>query len=366
MLSKGDEYPIHQTPEPIAFSGSDRNFYDRYFFNGYSPDGSVFFACAFGVYPHLNIMDGAVSILKDGKQSSVFFSRPMGMERMDTRVGGLSVEVVEPLHRIALRLEETEGLALDVQFTGRAFPIEEPRFTHRQGPRMLIDCTRMTQNGHWTGSLTRDGETVDIKSWAGTRDRSWGVRPIGMPDAQPVPPATLPQFYWIWTPLNFEDRSVFFHVNEDGAGHAWNTRAKMVMDGENAEAQSEMAECSAALDFGPGSRRAARAALTFTDKQGRGVGVEIEPFATFQMKGIGYGHSEWRHGAYRGEQLTHAREDIVPDELSWATPDNLHIQAISRVTLTDENGKRHEGIGSFEQLFIGPHAPSGWRDVLDA
>ena len=50
MLSAGDEYPIHQTPEPVAYSGSDRNFYDRYFFNGYSADGSTFFAAAMGVY----------------------------------------------------------------------------------------------------------------------------------------------------------------------------------------------------------------------------------------------------------------------------------------------------------------------------
>ena len=49
MLTKGDDYPIHQTPEPIAFSGTDRNFYDRYFFNGYQPDGTEFFAVAFGV-----------------------------------------------------------------------------------------------------------------------------------------------------------------------------------------------------------------------------------------------------------------------------------------------------------------------------
>ena len=38
-LGKGDDYPIHQTPEPIAYAGTDRNFYDRYFFNGYAPAG---------------------------------------------------------------------------------------------------------------------------------------------------------------------------------------------------------------------------------------------------------------------------------------------------------------------------------------
>ena len=57
MLTKADDFPLHQTPEPMAFAGTDRNFYDRFFFNGYAPDGSVFFAAALGVYPQLNIMD---------------------------------------------------------------------------------------------------------------------------------------------------------------------------------------------------------------------------------------------------------------------------------------------------------------------
>ncbi len=40
MLTKADDYPIHQTADPIAAVGtSDRNFYDRYFFNGYGRDG---------------------------------------------------------------------------------------------------------------------------------------------------------------------------------------------------------------------------------------------------------------------------------------------------------------------------------------
>ncbi len=39
MLSKFDDYPIHQTPEPIAHvASSDRNAYDRYWFNGYAED----------------------------------------------------------------------------------------------------------------------------------------------------------------------------------------------------------------------------------------------------------------------------------------------------------------------------------------
>ena len=70
-LSKGDDYPIHQTPEPVAYAGTDRNFYDRYFFNGYSTSAgdTSFFATAFGVYPHLNIADAAFVVVRNGVET---------------------------------------------------------------------------------------------------------------------------------------------------------------------------------------------------------------------------------------------------------------------------------------------------------
>ena len=367
MLSAGDEYPIHQTPEPVAFSGSDRNFYDRYFFNGYSADGSTFFAAAMGVYPALNIIDGAVSILRNGKQSSVYLSRPLNMERMDTHVGPLSVEVVEPLKKIRLRLEETEGLALDVEFEGRAFPIEEPRFTRRLGSRMMMDLTRMTQNGRWTGSLRVDDTRVEIKpdDFTGTRDRSWGVRPIGAPDPQPLIPAPVPQFYWIWTPTNFPNLSMFYHVNHDEHGMPWNTRAVIVPDGVAQGEGIHLSDTKMNITYAPGTRRMASARLDMTDPQGRAHTVSFEPMGTFLMKGIGYGHDKYRHGAFRGDQLAIAREDFEPSKMPWQVPENLRIQEIVRARHEGPDGLGSEGIGTFEQLFMGHHAPSGFKELLD-
>src|SRR6201747_970946 len=97
MLTKADDFPVHQLPEPIATAGTDRNFYDRYFFNGYSADGSVFFAAALGVYPHLNVMDASLSVLDGGVQHNLRASKILNMERMDTTVGPIAVEVIEPL-----------------------------------------------------------------------------------------------------------------------------------------------------------------------------------------------------------------------------------------------------------------------------
>lgn len=368
MITAGDEYPIHQTAEPIAVAGTDRNFYDRYFFNGYNGDGSIFFAAAMGVYPHLNIIDCAFSVLKDGKQSSVFFSRALNNDRMETHVGPFSVQVVTPLKSIHISLQETEGLACDLRFEGRAHPIEEPRFIYRQGgSRTLIDCTRMTQNGRWVGTINLDGEEirVDEDIWRGTRDRSWGVRPIGASDGNPVLPFEIPQFYWIWTPANFADRSFFFHVNDDAHGHPWNTRAICVPDGTREADQMHMARAHANVRYHSGTRRAAGGSVHFTDRDNREGSLEITPLHQFQMKGIGYRHPKWSHGAFISEEPSWAREDWVPAELPWADPHNLHIQAISKAVLKDGDGREHEGICSFEQLFAGAHAPSGFKSIMD-
>ena len=71
MLTKGDDYPLHQTPEPVAYVGANRNFYDRFFYNGYNKSGEIFFAAAMGIYPYLNVLDGAFSIVVDGVQHMI-------------------------------------------------------------------------------------------------------------------------------------------------------------------------------------------------------------------------------------------------------------------------------------------------------
>ncbi|HVM39755.1 MAG TPA: hypothetical protein VM618_03115, partial [Acidimicrobiia bacterium] len=67
MLTPFDDYPIHQTPLPVAHPvGGDPNHYDRYFFNGYT--GDLYFAVAMGLYPNRGVIDAAFSVVHDGIQ----------------------------------------------------------------------------------------------------------------------------------------------------------------------------------------------------------------------------------------------------------------------------------------------------------
>jgi hypothetical protein len=360
MLTKGDDYPIHQTAEPIAFSGTDRNFYDRYFFNGYRRDGTGFFALAFGVYPHLNVADAHFCFVHNGVQHCLHASRLLAMERMDLSVGPISIEIIEPLKILRLTVTAHDGISADLTFTGRAFPVEEPRFTRRIGPRTFMDYTRMTQNGHWQGWIEIDGVRHDVDDSIGTRDRSWGIRPIGAPDPQPAAPPVPPQFFWLWSPVNFDTFSLFYHINADANGAAWNTRAVLCHDG--ASAQDMLASEDARMDMTlkSGTRHALSATLDV--KGGINATAHFEPVTTFLMRGLGYGHPDWGHGGWKGA-LAIERENIDLSAITPGRPDHLHIQAISRVTL-QRDGQTHHGVGILEQFIIGPYAPLGLTSLV--
>jgi hypothetical protein len=256
----------------------------------------------------------------------------------------------------------TDGIAAELVFTGRTFPIEEPRFTHRLGPRSLMDYTRMTQNGRYTGWIEVDGRRVTLaEGTVGTRDRSWGVRPIGAPDPQPLAPARPPQFCWLWSPCNFASRNLFFHLNADADGRPWNTRAVLIEDaaGPGGGEHAIMPEIDLVLR--DGTRHAQSARLRMTLPPERELVVDFEPIVHFQMRGIGYGHPAWSHGVNKG-QLAVEREDIPLAGVDPLSPHDLHIQAVSRVTIAERGREPERGIGVLEQLILGPYAPYGFKD----
>ena len=372
VLTRGDDYPIHQTADPIAYAGTDRNFYDRYYFNGYAPmrkDGGVdddgFFAVAMGIYPHINVIDASFCWLIAGKQVNLHASRGLAMERMDTRVGPITIEVIEPLKVLKISVDAPdEKIRAEFTFTGRAFPLEEPRFTRRNGPRVLMDVTRLTQNGTYDGWIEVDGTRTDVSGWIGTRDRSWGVRPIGAPDAQPASPAIVPQFFWLWSPCVIEGGDLYFHTNDDEHGRTWNRRAAWRPLGGGIADEHHYDAADYVVGWKQGSRHAQTAALTLTDETGE-TKVDFAVGRTFMMLGLGYGHPQWAHGRSHGEELTVEREDFVPAELDPMQPHHLHIQASVGVTMTLPDGTVKKGKGVLEQLAIGAHAPSGFTGRLD-
>lgn len=363
-----DDYPIHQTPEPISVPAtSDSNFYDRTWFNGYATDASAYFGLGLALYPHRRIIDGAFSVVTaEGRQHAVIASGRAPAVRSDTSIGPLRIEVVEPLRRTRVVVDDNEtGIACDLTFSARTSPIREGRQTLWDGSQRMMDATRFDQFGRWTGTVvTPDGElTVDEHTWRGTKDRSWGIRSSGTQPA--AAPGDLQGIFFLWAPIVWDDHvshAIFFDDPSGGPLVREALTAPVFATAEevsNASTTTMMATTAHRVSYRPGTRYASSAEIDMVASSGSIRTIHLEPRLRFQMKGLGYTHPTWSHGGWHGELAVHG-ESFVIDDLDPLAFENIHVQQI--VTATD--GDRM-GIGVLEQACIGPYAPAGFTDIND-
>jgi hypothetical protein len=372
MLSRLDDYPIHQTPEPIAHPAtSDRNVYDRYWFNGYQDDGEFYFGVGMGLYPHRGILDCGFSIVRGGEQHSFHGSRRAPTDPSETEVGPFRIEVVEPMRVLRLIIDDNKtGIACDLTFTARTACVEEGRQTLRNGARVVMDSTRFAQFGRWQGTIRYDGEEVriDPSRVFGTKDRSWGVRPVGERETGGAPGGGMPQIFFLWAPIHWPNRCTHFGTFDDAAGHAWHQDGALVpvhdggiedIPGVTDPETVTVRHVEHEIDYLPGTRRARSAAIALIEDTGKRHEIELTPLLCFQMKGIGYLHPEWGHGHWKGD-LEIAGESWKSADLDPMALENQHIQQVVRARMGDD-----EGIGVLEQIALGKHARYGFKEVLD-
>lgn len=365
MLTPFDDYPVHQTATALAHAGNGHpDHYDRFWFNGYTED--FYFAVALGIYPNRGVIDAAFSVVSDGVQRSVFASGRAPLDRTQTSVGPIRIEIIEPMRINRVVVDAPEyGLGADMTFCARTAGYEEPRQTRYLGTRLAIDMTRASQLGRWSGSMTVNdtAQVFDDRAVYGTKDRSWGLRPVGLP-APAAPEAAAGQLFFLWAPLNFEDVAVHYLTFEDQTGEAW-ARSGVVLPtlqpGDPVYGQQDRVEhvdITHTIDWAPGLRRSQRARLAF-QRSDAAECIELQPLLTFRMKGAGYFHPRWSHGLWHDE-LAVGGEQTPVEELDNLSLDNIHVQQVMRAQWGDRTG-----IGVLEQLAIGPHDPSGFTGLVD-
>jgi len=374
VLTRFDDYPIHQVPQPVAepLSG-DRNVYDRYWFNAIQDDGEFYVGIGSAIYPNLGILDCGLSIARGGEQHAFHGSCRAPKEPTDVRCGPFRIEVIEPMRRLRVVLDSNEtGIEGELHFSARTACVEEGRQTMRRGTRLVMDVTRFAQFGRWSGELRYAGQTVklDPARVYGVKDRSWGVRPLGPPDPAiaPQPPGAA-QVFFLWAPIHWPDRCTHFGVFEDADGRRihWDGAVLPVYDrspddipGTMDDRVELLAAVDHALRYVPGTRRAGAATIGLVDRAGAREEIALEPLLCFRMKGIGYMHPQWGHGHWKGE-LAIGGESWKMDDLDPMAFENQHIQQIVRAT----SSRGGRGVGVLEQICFGPHARYGFKELLD-
>ena len=314
-VSSWDDYPVHQSANWIAnVATSDRNFYDRYYFNAFDTGGEWMAIMGLGQYPNLGTTDAFVTVRLGDKQHVVRSSKPLG-DRADVSVGPLRVEVIEPLKKLRFVAEPTEhSVAADLIWEGFGPVIAEPNQFIRNGARVMFDTQRLAQMGSWSGTLNVNGKDLNVDpatSW-GSRDRSWGVRPVGEKEPAGIREGVnaMGGGMWSYFPMRFEDHTIMYICSERADGVRTLEQAERIwLDGR----VEQLGRTEHSHEFEPGIRLLTGSTISFPDA---GFDIRCTPLlANFLAVGTGYGlEADWRHGMYQGtETVVQGVEYNVPE-----------------------------------------------------
>lgn len=364
-LSPLDDYPVHQVPEPIRrVRTSDKNFYDRYYFNLHGLDDELCLIAGFGAYPNLGTFDGFAVVVHDGTHTVVRASRELGTDRLDTSVGPFRVEVLEGLKRLRVTLEPNEwGIHFDLTFEGKIAAQEEPRHFWRQNERTIFDTCRLAQTGRWSGSLDVHGTRFDVEPerWWGCRDRSWGIRTVGEPEAPGIRAAYPPSMFWNYGQIQFDDHSFVYMAQENRDGSRVIEEAKRVWNDESKPVE-HLGSPQHDLVFTPGTRSIERGTLHMGHgADGKPIELEVVPgLPVYLGIGTGYGQeTDWRHGMYQGPLAVQGMVVDLDDPETAAR----RAGVVDTVGRFEYDGKI--GHGLWEYVVAGPHDRYGFTSWTD-
>ena len=359
MPSPLDEYPIHQAALSLRHvATSDRNFYDRCIFQAHDRSGEVFLITGLGVYPNLGVIDAYAVVRLGDVQYVVRASDALNDERLSPAVGPFRIEVAEPLQRLRLTCDgDDHGVGFDLTFEAQFPPVDEPQHVQRMGPKILLDACRFAQLGTWSGELRAAGETIPVDSWVATRDRSWGIRPVGDPKPSGRnADEPLEGFWWCWVPLAFDDFCLIVIVQEEPDGHrVMNEAVRVWRDGR----REQLGWPEIDIRYRAGTRHPQGATLHLMQRGRRPLVVEVETLGFIPLHiGAGYGGDpEWSHGQWKGRNWVEgARYDLNAPEVAGRIPWGV-IDHVARATCDGA-----EGWGIFEHGTFGRHDPSGFGD----
>jgi hypothetical protein len=289
----------------------------------------------------------------------VHLSDTIDDDRLHQHVGNYRVEVIEPLQKLRLVLEETEGFAFDLTWEGSFDVVQEQPHLMLNGVRPTLDAQRFAQLGSWSGTLVVDGEETAVTPdrWMGSRDRSWGIRPVGEaePAGRPQDPP-MDGFWWLYVPLRFEEFSVVVIAQEDADGYrTLNDATRIWRDGR----VEQLGWPQVDIDYAPGTRMPLRARLTGTGWGGKQVVIDVEPRTSVTLHvGGGYGGDpDWSHGQWKGAGFSErVTNDLADPDVAGRIPFGV-IDHGARATCDGAVGH-----GLFEHASMGRHDPSGFVD----
>jgi hypothetical protein len=305
-LTAEDDFLLHQVPDSFATAVSDDpRWFERLYFNFHDDQGEVLLVTGFGVFPNARVADAYCVAVDGAAQRNVRLSRDLAGNRLQTGVGPLAFEVLEPMRRWHLQLEETEGIAFDVTFEALSVPYSVGliEFKRKEGPNTAF--RHYNQAGVYSGELTIDGVSRDVGGWIGQRDHSWGLRQAR---------ERLGIHFWVCAHL--EGRTLMASYNESREGEVSFCEGAMLFHDDRDPLP--LVDFRHDLRLTANGLQAEESRLRFIFEGGEEVEVSATPTLPDLLMSGG-GHGGW-HGQHRGdlhvesERWDHDQRPDIRDE----------------------------------------------------
>jgi hypothetical protein len=314
MLTPLDDTLWHQLPTTFDHVGtSDPRFFDRYWFACYAPDGRAGFQMTMGAYRNMNVLDGGVAVVRDGRQHNLRVSRSLHRSA-ESQCGPLRIVPRVPLRVLSLSVGPGEHpVAAEITWRAIAPAYEEhPHFERLRG-RLVQEYLRFTQLGTAEGWIeVAPGWREEIDGWFACRDHSWGVR-RGMGIREPItgPKARLSEKGHVQAFLYFSTEQLSGTVHLLRRGDDAPYVSGVVTDRDGARVW-DVVDVGIDVGFFDGTRRFRHTgfAVTLSDRSQLRLDAEASG-ASFAMTGLGYsgGYDDrGGPGVWRGDE--HRESDV--------------------------------------------------------
>ena len=178
-LTGADELYSHQLVAPRAVTLHESAAWAERCYHLLFAGDDLILNCGRAVYPHDGRRAAFAGAVSGDSLLALRAREPFAAgddpDRPD--VGPVHIEVVEPLARVRLVLDDADGpLAFDLTYEARFPPVATERNRIELRGEVVTDYMNFFQSGVYSGVVRVDGREIAVRDRVGFRDRGWGLR----------------------------------------------------------------------------------------------------------------------------------------------------------------------------------------------
>jgi len=176
-IGPADEGFSHQLVAPRAVTLHEHPAWAERCYHLLVADDDLIVNAGRAVYPHAGRRTGFAGVVGGGRLHALRAAEPLRDDPDRPDVGAIRIEVLQPLERVRLVLDDPGGPAsFDLVWEARFPPVATERNRIELKGEVVTDYMNFFQSGRYSGAVSAGGRETAVRDRAGFRDRGWGMR----------------------------------------------------------------------------------------------------------------------------------------------------------------------------------------------